>query len=223
LFAGISRDTREGDRLFVPGILSGERCCRLKRLPESGVEKPAGVSKDRTTERDEEIVVAPSVHPHLQPFRRLSRRSRQKIPGLIAQYLPMGAITLKGNLLQFLTIYAFEGEVSPPLDPLCGTYRWLTFVVSFTGGFVSPPMTELTAVSQSIEGVGCCHCFNFPETYWLIARGISRPDTYVYRGFSLVFGIGRSLPHSLRVLSLISFTMGSSGGRLAGYMTRPTG
>ena len=38
-----------------------------------------------------------------------------------------GAITLKGNLVQFLVIYVFKGEVSPLLNPLCGTHGWVTF------------------------------------------------------------------------------------------------
>ena len=66
-----------------------------------------------------------------------------------------GVITLRGNLIQFLVIYAFEGEVSPLLNPLCGTHGRVTFVVLFTAGLVSPLMTELAAVSRSIEGVGC--------------------------------------------------------------------
>ncbi|KAF9646088.1 MFS general substrate transporter [Thelephora ganbajun] len=63
-----------------------------------------------------------------------------------------GVITLRGSLAQFLTIYAFE--------------------TLFTSGLVSPLMTELAAVSRTIEGVGYAH---------------------VYGSFNLAFGVGSSV------------------------------
>jgi len=66
-----------------------------------------------------------------------------------------GAIILKGSLVQFLTIFAFESEVSPYLPCFSRTYRWVTSVALFTSGLVSPLMAELAAVSRSIQGVGC--------------------------------------------------------------------
>lgn len=63
-----------------------------------------------------------------------------------------GFITLKCSLVQFLVIFAFE--------------------TSFTTGLASPLMTELAAVSRSIEGVGYAH---------------------VYGAFNLAYGIGTSV------------------------------
>ena len=51
-------------------------------------------------------------------------------------------------------------------------------------------MTELAAVSQSIEGVGCESRICLPMTcFSLTARG-AFPDAHVYGSFNLAIGIG---------------------------------
>lgn len=70
-----------------------------------------------------------------------------------------GVITMRCSLPQFLVIFAFESE-TPSLEPHFETDDSPTFVALFTSGLVSPLMTELAAVSRSIEGVGCKRLFS---------------------------------------------------------------
>lgn len=72
-----------------------------------------------------------------------------------------GLITLKSGLARFLAVFAFESEI-PSFRSLCVSNRCV--VALFTSGLVSPLMTELAAVSRSIEGVGCEHTFVRPSS-----------------------------------------------------------
>ena len=87
------------------------------------------------------------------------------IPGVIVRYPLVGS-------------YHSERRPDPVLGHLCvrkcalfyltvafGTYCRVALAALFTSGLVSPLMTELAAVSRSIEGVGCEHRLDFFGTY----------------------------------------------------------